>query len=173
MSAKTLVVYPEWLFDGSPIPILSDTASVPWNGFAGTSIRRTRHPATRSSLPNGRTYYSCHFRPRNPDGTRIIKKVVIQLGRGSRKTALAAAIVLLCLFGPEAMPGSLIQSAAFARKQARELFEEVSLIVSQTPVTKRLRAFATTKARFKTPRSGRAMKPFRPKGLDSTVLLRP
>lgn len=71
------------------------------------------------------------FGPRNADGTRIIKKVVMQLGRGSRKTALAAAIVLLCLFGPEATPGALIQSAAFARKQARELFEEVSLIVSQ------------------------------------------
>src|SRR5690606_22876493 len=39
--------------------------------------------------------------------------------------------VLLCLFGPEATPGALIQSAAFARKQARELFEEVALIVSQ------------------------------------------
>lgn len=132
MSAKTLLVYPEWLFDGSPIPdpLGYGERAVEW-------LRRNKHP--KNPAP-GHPFQLAEwqeriiraiFGPRNPDGTRIIKKVVIQLGRGSRKTALAAAIVLLCLFGPEAMPGSLIQSAAFARKQARELFEEVSLIVSQ------------------------------------------
>lgn len=132
MSAKTLVVYPEWLFDGSPIPdpLGYGERAIQW-------LCRNKHP--KNPAP-GHPFQLAEwqeriiraiFGPRNPDGTRIIKKVVIQLGRGSRKTALAAAIVLLCLFGPEAMPGSLIQSAAFARKQARELFEEVSLIVSQ------------------------------------------
>lgn len=132
MSAKTLVVYPEWLFDGSPIPdpLGYGERAIQW-------LRRNKHP--KNPAP-GHPFQLAEwqeriiraiFGPRNPDGTRIIKKVVIQLGRGSRKTALAAAIVLLCLFGPEAIPGSLIQSAAFARKQARELFEEVSLIVSQ------------------------------------------
>lgn len=132
MSTNTLVVYPEWLFDGSPIPdpLGYGERAVEW-------LRRNKHP--KNPAP-GHPFQLAEwqeriiraiFGPRNPDGTRIIKKVVIQLGRGSRKTALAAAIVLLCLFGPEAMPGSLIQSAAFARKQARELFEEVSLIVSQ------------------------------------------
>ncbi|MBY3070744.1 terminase large subunit [Rhizobium laguerreae] len=127
-----LVIYPEWLFDGSPI---EDTfgdgeRAVQW-------LRRNKHP--KNPAPGHpfqldewqERIIRAIFGPRNPDGTRKIKKVVIQLGRGSRKTALAAAIVLLCTFGPEKIPGGLIQSAAFARKQARELFEEVALIVSQ------------------------------------------
>lgn len=129
---SALVISPEWLFDGSPI---EDTfgdgeRAVQW-------LRRNKHPKeTAPGKPFKLTEWQeriirAIFGPRNPDGTRIIKKVVIQMGRGSRKTALAAAIVLLCLFGPEAMPGALIQSAAFARKQARELFEEVSLIVDR------------------------------------------
>lgn len=129
---SALVISPEWLFDGSPI---EDTfgdgeRAVQW-------LRRNRHP--KNPAPGHpfqldewqERIIRAIFGPRNPDGTRIIKKVVIQLGRGSRKTALAAAIVLLCTFGPEKIPGGLIQSAAFARKQARELFEEVALIVSQ------------------------------------------
>jgi phage terminase large subunit-like protein len=129
---STLVVRPEWLFDGSPI---EDTfgdgeRAVQW-------LRRNRHP--KNPAPGHpfqldeiqERIIRATFGPRNPDGTRIIKKVVIQMGRGSPKTALAAAIVLLCMFGPEKIPGGLIQSAAYARKQARELFEEVALIVSQ------------------------------------------
>lgn len=127
-----LVVRPEWLFDGSPIPdpFGYGERAVQW-------IRRNRHP--KNPAPGHpfqldeiqERIIRAIFGPRNPDGTRIIKKVVIQMGRGSRKTALAAAIVLLCMFGPEKIPGGLIQSAAYARKQARELFEEVALIVSQ------------------------------------------
>lgn len=128
----TLVIRPEFLFDGSPIPdpFGYGERAVQW-------LRRNRHP--KNPAP-GHPFQLAEwqeriiraiFGPRNPDGTRIIKKVVIQMGRGSRKTALAAAIVLLCMFGPEKIPGGLIQSAAYARKQARELFEEVALIVSQ------------------------------------------
>lgn len=131
---SAVVIRPEFLFDNSPI---EDTfgdgeRAVQW-------LRRNRHP--KNPAP-GHPFELARwqeriiravFGPRNPDGTRRIKKVVIQLGRGSRKTALAAAIVLLCAFGPEKVPGGLIQSAAFARKQARELFEEVALIVSQDP----------------------------------------
>ncbi|TCM57824.1 phage terminase large subunit-like protein [Rhizobium sp. PP-F2F-G48] len=129
---SALVIRPEWLFDGSPI---EDTfgdgeRAIQW-------LRKNRHP--KNPAPGHpfqldewqERIIRAIFGPRNPDGTRKIKKVVIQLGRGSRKTALAAAIVLLCAFGPEKVPGGLIQSAAFARKQARELFEEVALIVSQ------------------------------------------
>jgi phage terminase large subunit-like protein len=128
----TTVTRPEWLFDGSPIadPFGYGERAIQW-------LRRNKHP--KNPAPGHpfqldevqERVIRATFGPRNPDGTRIIKKVVIQQGRGSRKTALAAAIVLLCLFGPEKVPGGLIQSAAFARKQARELFEEVALIVSQ------------------------------------------
>lgn len=129
---STLVIRPEWLFDGSPIPdpFGYGERDVQW-------LRKNRHPKNPAPghpfqlAPWQERIIRAIFGPRNPDGTRIIKKVVIQLGRGSRKTALAAAIVLLCAFGPEAVPGGLIQSAAMHRKQARELFEEVALIISQ------------------------------------------
>lgn len=129
---SALVIYPEWLFDNSPIEDTNGDGerAVQW-------LRRNKHP--KNPAPGHpfqldrwqERIIRAIFGPRNTDGTRKIKKVVIQLGRGSRKTALAAAIVLLCAFGPEKVPGGLIQSAAFARKQARELFEEVALIVSQ------------------------------------------
>jgi len=129
---QTLVIRPEWLFDNSPIadPLGYGERAVQW-------LRQNKHPKSRAP---GRAFQLAAwqeriiraiFGPRNPDGTRIIKKVIMQVGRGSRKTALAAAIVLLCTFGPEKIAGGLIQSAAYARKQARELFEEVALIVSQ------------------------------------------
>lgn len=128
---SALVIRPEWLFDNSPIEDTNGDGEkvIQW-------LRRNRHP--KNPAP-GRPFQLAKwqeriiraiFGPRNADGTRKIRKVVIQMGRGSRKTALAAAIVLICLFCPsEAMPGTLVQSAAFARKQARELFEEVALIV--------------------------------------------
>ncbi|GAA5666205.1 hypothetical protein Brsp07_04715 [Brucella sp. NBRC 14130] len=124
------IIRPEFLFDNSPIedPFGYGERAVQW-------LRKNKHPKNPAL---GSPFQLAEwqeriiraiFGPRNPDGTRRIRKVVIQLGRGSRKTALAAAIALLCTFGPEKMPGGLVQSAAFARKQARELFEEMALIV--------------------------------------------
>jgi phage terminase large subunit-like protein len=129
---SALVIRPEWLFDASPIEdsFGDGERAVQW-------LRRNRHPKNPAPGHPFRLdewqerIIRAIFGPRNADGTRKIKKVVMQMGRGSRKTALAAAIVLLCTFGPEKIPGGLIQSAAFARKQARELFEEVALIVDQ------------------------------------------
>ena len=130
---SALVISPAWLFDGSEIEDTNGDGEkvIQW-------LRRNKHPKNRAP---GHAFQLAEwqeriiraiFGPRNEDGTRKIRKVVIQLGRGSRKTALAAAIVLICLFCPsEAVPGTLIQSAAFARKQARELFEEVALIVGE------------------------------------------
>lgn len=148
---SALVIRPEWLFDGSPI---EDTFGdgekvIQW-------LRRNKHPKNRAP---GHAFQLAEwqeriiraiFGPRNPDGTRKVRKVVIQLGRGSRKTALAAAIVLICLFCPtEAVPGTLIQSAAFARKQARELFEEVALIVGEDARYKGVRRILDSKSQIK------------------------
>lgn len=127
-----LIIRPEFLFDNSPIedPFGYGERAVQW-------LRKNKHPknpAPGSPFQLGEwqeRIIRAIFGPRNPDGTRKIKKAVLQLGRGSRKTALAAAIALLCTFGPEKIPGGLVQSAAYARKQARELFEEMALIVSQ------------------------------------------
>lgn len=69
------------------------------------------------------------YGPRHEDGTRIVRRVVLLLPRGNRKTSLCAALTLLHLVGPERMPGGLTVSAAAAHDQARELFLEASMIV--------------------------------------------
>lgn len=69
------------------------------------------------------------YGPRHEDGTRIVRRVVLLLPRGNRKTSLCAAITLLHLIGPERQPGGLIVSAASAHEQAMELFNETALIV--------------------------------------------
>ncbi|WP_375763083.1 terminase large subunit [Bradyrhizobium sp. Pha-3] len=62
-------------------------------------------------------------------GSRIVRRVILVLPRGNRKTSLAAAMNLLHLVGPEKHPGSLIVSAASAHEQALELFQEAALII--------------------------------------------
>jgi phage terminase large subunit-like protein len=69
------------------------------------------------------------YGPRNEDGSRIVRRVVLLLPRGNRKTSLAAAITLLHLIGPESIPGGLIVSAASAREQAMELFNEAAILI--------------------------------------------
>lgn len=60
---------------------------------------------------------------------RIVRRVVLLLPRGNRKTSLGAALVFLHLVGPERQPGQLIVSAASAHEQALELFGECKMIV--------------------------------------------
>jgi len=66
-------------------------------------------------------------------GDRIVRRVVLLLPRGSRKTSLCAAITLLHTIGPEANPGDLVVSAASAHEQAMELYNEVKLLVDYDP----------------------------------------
>jgi len=124
------VIRPSWIDDGSviPDPFGHGEAAVQW-------LRKNKHP--KNPAPGHpftldewqERIIRMLYGPRHADGRRIYKKLVMQIPRGSRKTALAAAIVLLHTFGPERVPGSLVQSAAGTRKQARECFEEVALIV--------------------------------------------
>lgn len=126
---------PSWIDDGSPIddPFGYGERAVQW-------LRRLKHPKARNRVfhldPWQERIIRRIYGPRKPDGTRIVTTVLLLLPRGNRKTSLAAAIVLLHLLGPEKVPGCLIQSAASARKQARECFEEVALI---TNLDKRIR----------------------------------
>lgn len=76
------------------------------------------------------------YGPRDDQGKRIVRRVVMVVPRGNRKTSLAAAITILHLIGPERQAGQLIVSAASAHDQAREMFEEICLIVQND---KRLR----------------------------------
>lgn len=125
------MLIPSWISDGSeiPDPFGHGERAVQW-------LRRLKHP--KSKLP-GHAFQLDPWQervirklygPRNPDGSRIVRRLVLLLPRGNRKTSLAAAITLLHLIGPERQPGNLIVSAASAHEQARELFNEAALIVT-------------------------------------------
>ena len=125
---------PAWIDDGSEIddPLGHGQRAVDW-------LRRLRHPKVQ--LP-GRPFQLDPWQdrvvrriygPRHEDGRRIVRRVVLLLPRGNRKTSLAAGLTLLHLIGPEREPGGLIVSAASAHEQARELFTEAALIVQHDP----------------------------------------
>ncbi|WP_313349937.1 terminase large subunit [Paracoccus sp. (in: a-proteobacteria)] len=112
-----------------PDPMGRGEAAVKW-------LRMLKHPKSR--LP-GRAFQLDPWQeriirriygPRHEDGTRIVRRVVLLLPRGNRKTSLCAAITLLHLLGPEREAGGLTISAASAHEQAMELFNEAALIIN-------------------------------------------
>lgn len=66
------------------------------------------------------------YGPRHPDGSRVVKQVVILVPRGNRKTTLTGAITLLHAKGPERRPGAQLVSVAVDKKQAKGVFKEVA-----------------------------------------------
>lgn len=121
---------PAWITDGSEIadPMGAGERAVTW-------LRKLRHPKNPA---RGRPFQldpwqervvRAIYGPRHPDGSRVVRRVVLLLPRGNRKTSLCAALTLLHLIGPERAPGNLIVSAASAHEQALELFNEAALIV--------------------------------------------
>ena len=121
---------PSWITDGSeiPDPLGCGEKAVTW-------LRMLKHPKSRLPSrafqldPWQERVIRRIYGPRNPDGTRVVRRVVLLLPRGNRKTSLCAAINLLHLMGPEREAGGLIISAASAHEQAMELFNESALIV--------------------------------------------
>ena len=124
------MMIPSWIKSGSEIddPFGYGERAVQW-------LRRLKHP--KNPAP-GRPFQLDPFQeqiirklygPRHEDRTRIVRRLVLLLPRGNRKTSLGAAITLLHLMGPERQPGNLIVSAAAAHEQARELFNETALII--------------------------------------------
>jgi phage terminase large subunit-like protein len=76
------------------------------------------------------------YGPCDENGNRIVQNVVIMVGRGSRKTSLAASLALLHTDGPETVPGGEVIFAAADQKQARIGFTEVEgiILASEKPV---------------------------------------
>jgi phage terminase large subunit-like protein len=125
------MLVPSWINDGSeiPDPFGRGERAVQW-------LRKLKHPKSRAP---GRPFQLDPWQERiirkmygpcNPDGSRIVRRVILLLPRGGRKTSLCAAITLLHLIGPEREPGGLTVSAASAHEQAMELFNEAALIVN-------------------------------------------
>lgn len=124
------MLIPSWISDGSQIddPLGHGERAVQW-------LRRLKHPKNPAE---GHPFQLDAWQerivrkiygPRNPDGSRVVRRVVLLLPRGNRKTSLCAALTLLHLTGPERMPGNLIVSAASAHEQALELYNEAALVV--------------------------------------------
>ncbi|WJS83540.1 terminase TerL endonuclease subunit [Paracoccus sp. TOH] len=122
---------PSWIDndDEIPDPMGRGEAAVKW-------LRMLKHP--KSKLP-GRAFQLDPWQeriirriygPRHPDGTRVVRRVVLLLPRGNRKTSLCAAMTLLHLLGTEREAGGLTISAASAHEQAMELFNEAALIIN-------------------------------------------
>lgn len=122
---------PSWIDndDEIPDPLGRGEAAVKW-------LRMLKHP--KSKLP-GRAFQLDPWQeriirriygPRHPDGTRVVRRVVLLLPRGNRKTSLCAGITLLHLLGTEREAGGLTISAASAHEQAMELFNEAAMIIN-------------------------------------------
>lgn len=72
------------------------------------------------------------YGPCDEYGNRIVQNVVIMVGRGNRKTSLAAALTLLHAHGPEAVPGGEVLFAAVDKKQAKLGLTEATGIIQAT-----------------------------------------
>jgi phage terminase large subunit-like protein len=132
MKMTTRSTYPDWLFDGSEI---ADPFG--YGERAVRFLRALKHP--KSTLPKRafqldpwqerivRRIYG----PRHPDGTRIVKTVLLLLPRGNRKTSFAAALNLLHTIGPERGPRGEAVFAASDRAQAGLGFAEAASIIRE------------------------------------------
>lgn len=129
-----MVLRPAWIDAPEliPDPMGYGDRAVNW-------LRKLRHP--KNPAP-GRPFQldpwqaaivKAIYGPRNEDGSRIVRRVVMVLPRGNRKTSLAAGLTLLHLIGPERLPGGLVVSAASAHEQAMELFLEAAMVVQHDP----------------------------------------
>lgn len=125
---------PSWIDDGSEIP-----DPLGYGERAATWLKRLRHPKNPAKGhpfqldPWQERIIRRIYGPRHEDGSRVVRRVVLLLPRGNRKTSLCAGITLLHLMGPERQDGNLIVSAASAQVQARELYEEATLIINSDP----------------------------------------
>ncbi len=125
---------PEWIYDGSEIP-----DPMGFGQRAVDFLRLLKHPKSR--LPEQAFQLDPPFErivrriygPCDKTGARQVRTVYLQVGKGSRKTSLAAALALLHTFGPERIPRGENIVAAADRKQARIAFEEAIGIIQTVP----------------------------------------
>lgn len=154
-------VYPEWLFDNSPIddPAIFKTKNGEMIGGGERAVRFLRALKHSKSSAKGRAFTLDYWQerliravygPRHlvdiPElgirrGDRIIKTVFLLLPRGGRKTTLAAAMALLHTIGPEKVEGGEVITAASDRKQARLAYTEaLGMIRSDARIEKAVSA---------------------------------
>jgi phage terminase large subunit-like protein len=67
------------------------------------------------------------------DGRRLIRTAILSVGRSNGKTALASALALCHLAGPEAESRGEVYAAANDRFQSSRVFNELAAIIARTP----------------------------------------
>lgn len=125
---------PTWICDGSEIP-----DPLGHGERAVRFLRLLKHPKSR--LPDRQFQLDPWqerivrrvYGPVDEHGARLTRTVYLQVGKGSRKTSLAAGLSLLHTFGPERVPRGENLVAAADRKQARIAYEEAASIVAEVP----------------------------------------
>ncbi len=117
--------FPHWIYDGSPIPDPTGRGQL-----AVDFINALKHPKSTAPKKRFQLYdwqeriVRAIYSPVDEDGERLIREVFLFIPRGNRKTSLAAALAMLHLFGPEAVPAGEILFAASDRQQAGIGFNE-------------------------------------------------
>lgn len=121
---------PTWVYDDSPI-------DDPF-GFGERAVRALTSLKHPNSTADKKRFQLAPFQerivrriygPRHENGSRIVRKVVLLIPRGNRKTAFGAGLALLHTIGPERVTGGLVQFAASDRNTARVAYEESRNIV--------------------------------------------
>lgn len=124
----------KWIFDDSPIP-----DPLGHGERAVRFLRLLKHPKSR--LPDMAFQLDPPFErivrriygPVDEFGARMVRTVFLQIGKGSRKTSLAAALSLLHTYGPERQPRGANYVVAADKGMARVAFEEALSIVQAIP----------------------------------------
>ncbi len=146
---------PAWMFDGSPLPDPHGRAE-----RAMEFLQLLRHP--KSTLP-GKAFQldpwqerivRAVYGPSDDHGGRLIRTVYLQVGKGSRKTSLAAALSILHTYGPERVPRGQNFVVAADKAQARVAFEEAMSIVQEIPQLAGASRPVDSKNRLVHPKSG-------------------
>jgi phage terminase large subunit-like protein len=73
------------------------------------------------------------YDPAQPDGKRLVRRALWSMARKNGKTALQAALVLVHLLGPEAIPNGEVVSAASDRAQASHIFKMCQQMIELDP----------------------------------------
>lgn len=145
----------QWIYDDSPI---ADPFG--YGERAVKFLRMLKHPKSR--LPGKAFQLDRPFErivraiygPAAENGARTVRTVYLQVGKGSRKTSLAAALALLHTYGPERLPRGQNFVVAADKLQARVAFEEAMSIVDEIPQLAGASRPVDSKNRLTHPKSG-------------------
>jgi len=126
--------FPEWIFDGSPIPDPTGRAARVLAWFDRLKHLKSKHPGKALRLdPWQRRMIERIYGPTDAAGNRQVYMPVLVIPRGNRKTTFSAQLALNHTIGPERVPGGEAILAAVNREQANIAFREALNVIRADP----------------------------------------